>query len=235
VPFDNAQKVLEFTSYPNIGAVTYGETGIRLRTAYSLIPEFEAALPDTDLTVVDFAQRLSDFFMQQWQATALPVPPQYQGQGMTFVVGGFNRGEPYGRVYLFLIPNRPSPIEQNPSLGDFGITWGGQREFVDRIIQGYDARVLDIAKSTLSLTPTQLQDLQQALSPMLMQVPIQFLSLQDCVDLAIFFIKTTISAQKLSVGIRGVGGPIDIATITRTTPLTFLQRKQLLGESGTRP
>lgn len=56
--------------------------------------------------------------------------------------------------------------------------------------------------------------------------------LQDCVNLAIFFIRTTIDAQNLSVGVRGVGGPIDVAVITASEGIQFIQRKQIVGEGG---
>jgi hypothetical protein len=100
-------------------------------------------------------------------------------------------------------------------------------------MQGFDSRLLDIAKTTLQLSPAQVTQLQGALAPLQMQVPVPILSLQDCIDLAIFFIRTTISGQNLSVGIRGVGGAIEVATITRVDGFKFIQQKQLQGE--TRP
>lgn len=229
VSFDNATKLLSFSSpHTYVGAVTYGQAAIGLRTAHSFLPEFESAALSAAgrLTVADFAQQLSDFFMQQWAAA---MPPTYQGPNMIFVVGGFNDGEPYGRVYLFEVPGAPQPIERNPS-PDFGIAWGGQREFVDRLIQGYDARLPDLVANGLSLNATQTTALAQALQPLGMALPLQAMALQDCVDLAIFFIRTTIDAQKLTVGIRGCGGPIDIATITRREGLRFVQRKDICGE-----
>lgn len=63
-----------------------------------------------------------------------------------------------------------------------------------------------------------------------MPIPLQAMPLQDCVDLAIFFIRTTAEAQRLTFGIRGVGGPIDVATITRREGLRFVQRKKVVGE-----
>ncbi|MCL5075726.1 MAG: hypothetical protein M1136_08815 [Chloroflexi bacterium] len=228
VNFDNATKLLSF-SPPNIavGAVTYGQAAIRLRTAHSFIPEFESGLPQERLAIRDFAQRMSDFFMQQWQSA---MPPTYDGPNMTFVVGGFNEGEPYGRVFLFDIPRNPPPVEQHLATDVFGITWGGQREFVDRLIQGYDHRLVDIVTRALNLQAAQAQGLLQALGQLQMALPLAAMPLQDCVDLAIFFIRTTISAQRLTVGIRGCGGPIDVATITRREGLRFVQRKQVIGE-----
>ncbi len=233
VNFDNATKLLSFGE-PNIsnphryiGVVTYGQAAIGLRTANSFVPEFEERLPRERIEVADFAKRLSDFFMEQWQAG---MPADYTGPSMTFVVGGFNDGEPYGRVYLIEIPNAPSPTERNPQPGEFGITWGGQREFVDRLLRGYDVKLPELIRNTLHLEPSQMSELENALQPLQMRTPVQMLALQDCVNLAIFFIRTTIEAQELSVGVRGVGGEIDVATVTRRDGLHFVQRKKIVGE-----
>jgi len=230
VNFDNATKLLSF-SHPNttVGVVTYGQAAIGLRTAHSFVPEFEAGLPQERLSVRDFAERLGQFFMQQWKAA---MPPDYTGPDMTFVVGGFDKDEPYGRVLLLGIPKQPSPVEQNAKPGEFGITWGGQREVVDRLIQGFDHRLPEIAQKALDLKPQQVQSLKQALNVLQMALPLGAMPLQDCVDLAIFFIRTTITAQRLTVGIRGCGGPIDVATITRREGLRFIQRKETVGEIG---
>jgi 20S proteasome alpha/beta subunit len=73
--------------------------------------------------------------------------------------------------------------------------------------------------------------LRQALGGIQMPIAIEAMALQDCVDLAIFFIRTTISAQRLTVGIRGVGGPIDVAVITKEEDLRFVQKKKITGEA----
>ena len=163
--------------------------------------------------------------MQQWNAANIR---DYHGPPMTFVVGGFNEGEPYGRTYVVDIPSNPNPIEQSPNT--FGITWGGQRGIVDRLISGYDARVISLIRDTIGLNEEQIQQLTNAFSQLQMQIPIAFMPLQDCVDLAILFIRTTIEAQRLTAGIRGCGGPIDIATITREKGFEFIQYKGIKGE-----
>lgn len=230
VNFDNATKLLSFgPPHDFVGAVTYGLAAINLRTAASFLPEFQAALPADRLPVHTFAQHLSDFYMQQWAAA---VTGPYAGPDMVFVVGGFNDGEAYGRMYQFSIPNSPAPVEQ-VAASDFGINWGGQREVVDRLIQGFDAQLPDLVTNALSLQPEQVETVKQSLAQLQLPVPLQAMALQDCVDLAIFFVRTTIGAQKLMVGIRGVGGPIDVATITRQDGLKFVQRKQITGEPGT--
>jgi hypothetical protein len=144
VNFDNATKVLAFRK-PNtaVGAVTWGQASIGIRTAHSFIPEFEAALAENRLSVPEFAQRLSDFFVAQWN-TVMPSP--YVGPDMVFVVGGFDEGQPYGRIFDSYVPSRPAIVEQQPA--GSGLVWGGQREMVDRLIQGYDASLPEIVRTT---------------------------------------------------------------------------------------
>jgi hypothetical protein len=231
VNFDNATKLLSFSS-PNttVGVVNYGLAAIGLRTPHSFVPEFEAGLPLDRLSVHDFAKRLSDFFMQQWQAV---MPADYSGPNISFVIGGFNEDEPYGRVFLVEIPKASTPVDQHTDQREFGLTWGGQREFVDRLVKGYDYRLPKIISDTLDLQPSQFELVEQALSSLAMSIPLQAMPLQDCVNLAIFFIRTTITAQRLTVGIRGCGGPIDVAIITRRRGLRYIQRKEVIGEIGT--
>ncbi|MBN1478316.1 hypothetical protein JXA47_16285 [Candidatus Sumerlaeota bacterium] len=226
VNFDNATKVLSF-SEPDIfvGGVTYGLGAIGLRTAQSFLPEFESGRSRRRLLVRSFAQRLSAFYMQQW---GQEMPSAYQGPSMTFVVAGYDPDEPYGSVYQFEIPTEPRPTEQNR--GNFGIIWGGQREYVDRIINGFDHRVPQAAGQHLGLDGSAVNGLENHLGQFRMHLPLLAMPLQDCVDLAIFFVRTTIEAQRLSVGIRGCGGHIDVATITRREGLKFVQRKAIRGE-----
>jgi 20S proteasome alpha/beta subunit len=223
--FDNATKVFSFNNKDSkVGVVTYGLAAIGLRAANSFIPEFEQKLPNESLDIETFSKKLSEFFMDQWNLE-MPDPSEYKGPDMTFVVGGFDEDEPYGKVFLIEIPKKPEPVAQHVSQ-DFGITWGGQREYVDRLIQGFDPRLMDFLKSQTSLPP----ELDEFLLQMQMQIPLPAMALQDCVDLAIFFVRTTIDAQKLSFGVRGCGGSIDVATITRKEGLKFVQRKQIVGE-----
>lgn len=234
INFDNASKLLTFEDPNNfIGAVTYGQAIIGttprdVRTAYSFVPEFEAGLPRSRLPVSDFAKRLTDFFSVQWKSK---MPKDYHGPDMTFVIGGFNEKSPYGSVYLVGIPTHPRPEEQSPN--DFGVTWGGQSELTWRLIRGYDPRLLKIIKGKLNLSNKQIEALESELGPLVMGIPYAALSLQDCIDLAVFLVKTTIEAQRLSIGIRGVGGAIDVAVITRRHGLRIIQQKELIGEKST--
>src|SRR5712692_10487407 len=130
--FDNATKLLTVSGQTRAGAVTYGLgafiTPNGPRTMHSFIPEFEEELgkgkAPNDLPTQDFASRLSDFFARQWNT--LINRPANPGEEISFLVGGLDQGDAYGKVFLFQIPTQPVPEEQNAGPGQFGITWGGQ-------------------------------------------------------------------------------------------------------------
>ena len=229
VNFDNATKLLSFTAtHANIGVVTYGRAVIGLRTAYSFVPEFELTLnAQPSLPVVEFSSHLSDFFMERWREG---MQGEYVGADMMFIVGGYDPDAAYGKVFLIQIPSNPQPIEQHP--GGFGMTWGGQLQIASRLVHGFDPALPDIMRETLSLEDDQVQQVRRVLRSRLeFPIPYQVLPLQDGVDLATFMIRSTINMQNLAVGVRGVGGPIEVAVVTRTGGLQFVQRKRIHGEN----
>jgi hypothetical protein len=237
--FDNATKLLRVDSQKYVGAVTYGAGAIGMqtpRTAHSYLPEFEASLtPDQRLSVENFSNRLSEFFLTRWNDAGMPNPIQPGQQDMVFLIGGYDENSPYGRVFEFSIPSSPLPVEKIPS-GQFGARWGGQHQITSRLINGFDPMTAKVVRDflgvpALPILPGQPDPLEIELGTKLSaKIPWQFLPLQDCVDLCIFVLRTTITLQKWIVDIRGVGGSIDVATVTRTEGFKYIQQKIITGE-----
>ena len=232
VNFDNVTKLLSFSKPHNyVGCITYGMAVIGQRTAHSFIPEFEQQVLTSKkerLSVEEYSKKLSKFFDARWKET---MPTDYEGPDMTFVVGGYDPDAAYGKVFLFNIPSKLKVSQQHPRDSDFGMTWGGQLEIASRLIQGFDPALPNIVKQFLTLDDKQVKPLYSNLRENLMfPIPYTVLPLQDCVDLAIFLIRTTMIAQRLAIGVRGVGGPIDVAIITRTKGLQYVQQKKIHGE-----
>ena len=231
VHYDNATKLLKVGGQNYVGAVTYGVGALgttQPRTAHSYIPEFEQELAgEVRLSVEEFAGNLGDFFQRQWKATMPPNIPA--SDTMVFLVGGYDKDAAYGRVCQVVIHSDPTPREFNPN--DFGITWGGQAELASRLIHGYDPRLDALMKAHVKLNTAQTKNFREKVLPELpLPIPYQFLPLQDCVDLAIFIVKATATTQKWMLGVRGVGGFIDVATITRTEGFQPIQEKEIEGE-----
>jgi hypothetical protein len=213
--YDNATKLLHFPGR-KVGVITFGTGTIGLlpkhqpRTASSFVTEFE------ELSTEEFARRLGSFFLERWKDGGMPTPVP-KGGDMIFYVAGFTGDEPIGRLYELSVPSHPEPTEQQK--GVLGGIWGGQREIVDRIVQGFDPNVLGFTLSELKQTLSEAE--QKALYEKMRNkfgqpIPWPLLPLQDCVNVAVFLVKATISVQGWSFGLRGVGGAVDVATITRS-------------------
>ena len=104
------------------------------------------------------------------------------------------------------------------------------------MINGFDPRTMSTVRDFLRVPLSQVQPAQpdpleiELRAKLAAKIPWQFLPLQDCVDLSIFALRATITLQKWIVDIRGVGGAIDVATVTRTEGFEYVQQKKIIGE-----
>ena len=234
--FDNATKLLHVAGQNFVGVVTYGAGAIgqqQPRTAHSFLPEFENQLQRDKverLSVEDFSRRLSAFYMAQWSET---MPGDYSGPDMTFLMGGYDADAAYGRIFQIDIPHKPDPKEWH--VGDFGPVWGGQLQHANRLIHGFDPMLPSLLQELLGLSADKCEEIQKSLQSKLQApIPFMFLPLQDCVDLSVFLIRTTIIMQTFMVDVRGVGGAIDVATITRTEGFKPIQQKKIIAQESPR-
>jgi hypothetical protein len=236
--FDNATKMLSIQGQEYVGIVTSGVGAIGTtspRAAHGYVPEFEEQLSQTcpkRAAVEDIARELGKFYREQWVQAGMPVGlPDVQQ--MQFLVAGFDEGDAYGRVFKVTVPDAPDPVEQ--VAGTFGLTIDGQTELAGRLLGGVDPNAAKIAKDHLGLDEPKTQELRQKWGAQLsLPIPYQFLPLQDCVDLSVFLVTMTSEVQGWTTGLRGVGGEVDVATITRMEGFRPIRQKkiQVWGESG---
>ncbi len=241
--YDNATKLLSFHDRP-MGAITFGAGTIGMlpdhqpRTANSYLTQFEQSLPPLpgegggqELQTEEFARRLGRFFMDRWAEGGMPEVVA-TGNDMIFYIGGLAGDEPVGRLYELAIPSHPEPTEQLPG-NNFGAMWGGQREIVDRILQGFDPRVLGFVLNDLQqqLPQEEQSALYERMRDAFNQpIPWPLLPLQDCVHIAVFLVKATIALQGWSLGLRGVGGAVEVATITKARGFQSVTIKEITAE-----
>jgi len=231
--FDNATKLLSVANQSHVGFVTYGAGAIgqtEPRTAHSFLPEFESFLSkrhDARIDVNTFAKELGLFFSDQWKDAKMPTSPLPPGiQSMVFLVAGYDKDDAYGKIFEVVIPDRPEPVERQA--GTFGIVWGGQSDFLERLLNGFDPSAIALAASTLGLDSTQADLLRQKFQESLgLSIPYQFLPLQDCLEMATFLVSLTSQIQTWMIAIRGVGGHVNVATVTRTDGFSAVSQKRI--------
>jgi hypothetical protein len=110
-------KILSFDKPHNFAAaVTCGRAGIDGKPVNGYLKEFEMKLPCERLSVKEFADELSRFFMEKWDQSAdkSTYNPELAAEHMHFFVAGFDKNEPYGRIYHINIPDARNPQEKSP-------------------------------------------------------------------------------------------------------------------------
>lgn len=226
INFDATNKLLAFDEPHNfVAALTYGLGAIGDRSVYSFMPEIEVAIASaTRMKVEEFAKKLSSFFMEEWNKR--PELKDYKGVPIILLIGGFDEGELHSHTYELHIPFKPEPFE----LPQIGISLGGQRELVERLIRGFDPNLPQLLKTAWALSDEQLSAMPQIAQSLELNFALNVTGLQGYIDLAILLIHTTIEFQRLTNCVRGCGGPIDVATITRREGLRYVQHKEPQGE-----
>ena len=111
-------------------------------------------------------------------------------------------------------------------LEDAGISWGGDGgDAIARLLLGYGNQLPEIVKS--AVRPVQAgESLMQLLNAHL-AAPVIFapMPIQDAIDLAEFLVHTAINFSRFTPGAQVVGGPIEVAAITKHEGFKWIRRK----------
>lgn len=176
-----------------------------------------------DIGTVQKIADLTGKFFDECLSKITPRPPLNMG----FYVGGYSSGKELAEVWKLEWKNgvRIDPILRR-DCGDTGSDVEGMPEPVNRLIYGYGSKMPDILLR-LGLPEDQLAPVLEAIkNEMSPQFEQAAMPIQDAIDLAEFYAKTAISYWRFHPGAaKSVGGPIEVAAITKYEGFTWIKRK----------
>jgi 20S proteasome alpha/beta subunit len=221
-----------------VAIATYGEAFVLGRSVASHMAEFAARESGNCDHPGPTAIRLAEFVGDRYDADvteALDVSEPRVAE-LGFLVGGYDDAG-VGEAWEVTLPDRTVELIATTTDGG-GAVWRGQSDVVTRIMRGSDIELLERLA-----TAHKVVDELDALGPLLdacgYRIPFESMNLQDGIDLAVLCIRTTIDVQRLTLGPvatspefswPGVGGPIEIATVTASQGFRWVQRTLLQGE-----
>ena len=113
--------------------------------------------------------------------------------------------------------------------GGAGATWNGQIEAITRLLVGFSPLLPEILKQTFGQTDDQVRAVVQQwagmLNPSLFQ---DSMPLQDAIDLATYLVDVSVKFSQYSPGASVVGGPIEVAAISRFEGFRWVSAEALL-------
>jgi hypothetical protein len=222
-----------------VAVATYGEAFVADRSIASHMAEFAVVEAGNCDHPGPTARKLAEFFGDRYDAQAADAaddapPPGVAALG--FLVSGYDDAG-VGEAWEVTLPDRSVEAIATTANGG-GAAWRGQSDVVTRIVRGSDLELLE----RLAVAHGQTEELRE-LEPLLdacgYRIPFDSMNLQDGIDFAVLCIRTTIDVQRLTLGPMatapefswpGVGGPIEIATVTPRRGFGWVQRTQVQGE-----
>src|SRR5262249_40578278 len=140
-----------------------------------------------------------------------------QKPSLGFIVAGYSARAPMADEYQIDIENGkcngPRLLRKQE---DSGMTWAGEPEVLNRIIVGVGSAMPTILEKNFGVPK---QEIPPAMEIIRQNMAIPFvlpaMPLQDAIDLAKFMVDVTIQFARFTPGAPTVGGPIEIAAISK--------------------
>ncbi|MEW6349939.1 MAG: hypothetical protein AB1646_12805 [Thermodesulfobacteriota bacterium] len=217
-----------------LGAITWGSASIGGYSLKILAKEFRAQLREGSTSlridpdnyyVEEVAERFKAFmFDGYYQRTysALPTKPS-----MGFMVAGFSRDQLFGEVWGILLQdgecNGPFMML---SPGQVGFRYEGMPECLSRLLGGFDEPKLVRILQGSGLPEATIEEIvDQCYNQLGAPILVNHMPIEDAIDLATFMAETTARFTRFCLGPDSVGGPIEVATLTKYEGFKWVRRK----------
>lgn len=239
--YNSANKVFNLQKGLPVGAITWGAGAIGnssistlmkdLRQRFSNESSGEWQIERDSYTVEDIAQKVRRFMFDE---KYVPAFRDWEGEKpfLGFVVAGYSPGEPMAEEYAIHIngdecqgPTLLRPKDQS------GVTWNGEPEAISRLILGYGTALPGVLHHRLGVPLEQIEPaigvLQQEMVAHVVQPAMPFL---DAIDLSEFLVDMTVKFSRFMPGAPTVGGPIEIAGISKHEGFKWVRRKHYFNQ-----
>jgi hypothetical protein len=236
--YNNANKVFNLRKSFPIGALTWGAGSIGQASITTIIKDLrliftegkgrpEWKLQKDKYSIEEVAVRLKQFVFDELYV------PTFAGVGhrkpdVGFIVAGYSAPDaPMAEEFQIDIKNGECAGPQRLRRQDeIGITWGGDPQALNRLVLGVAPQLPQVLQNIFKIESQQLTQVMQLIQQQL-QVPLVLpaMPLQDAIDLADFLVDLTIKFSKFVPGPPTVGGPIEIAAISKHEGFRWIKRK----------
>jgi hypothetical protein len=231
--YNNANKIFNLRKGLPIGAVTWGAGNVGAASTSTLSKDLRRRFTDENhawhidpesYQLSEVAQRLKEFFFDEHYETAFSDWPKKPDLG--FIVSGYSSGSPLAEEYRVQIArgacDGPTPLR---AVDETGVTWNGNPEAITRLLFGVSNLTPQVLNKA-GLDAAQGKEVFDALRAEQVAPLVQAaMPIEDAADLAEFLVETTVRFVRFMPGADSVGGPIEVAAITKHEGFKWLKRK----------
>lgn len=237
--YQHANKIVNLHKHFPVGAMVTGTGGIGSESIETLLKDLRKRFQGEDSVHSDWQLDPQKFTLQAVADKVRAflfdekVAHSSDDVNMKIRVCGYSAGRPLSEVWEVNIEGKtctaPALIQDEQSCGP---RWDGEYEALNRLILGVGTDFVPAVVNLGLLDQPQALAVYQALPGALMQpLILPAMPIQDAIHLARFMVETTIGMVKFSINrTKTVGGPVEIAVITKHEGFKWVQRKHFFSE-----
>lgn len=234
--YNTANKLLNVYKGLPIAMVSWGAGAIGHRSMSTLFKDLRRRLMGRDSPHEDWALEQSDYALKGvaerarefiFEEIFRPVYSETGGEWfLGILIAGYSANEDLAELSQLSIHNGecvgPEPVNQK---GEPGIIWRGDGDAIHRLVLGFGARINAVFQE-LGMQDSEIQHaIQKARQILGAPLVPAAMPIQDAIDLAAFLAETEAGFSRFTPGAQTVGGPIEIAAITKHEGFKWIKRK----------
>jgi len=232
--YDNANKIFNLRKGLPIGAITWGAGSIGQASITTLAKDFrrkitsnqenEFNIDPQNYTIKEVAEKFKKFIYNDLYINEFKDWKDKPSLG--FMIVGYSSGATLAEEWRIDIINGscdgPNQVRDQKTSG---LTWNGEPEAITRLYLGFGSAMPQILKEA-GLEDDKINKIIE-LCKLRLTVPMVTppMPIQDAIDLAEYLVETTVKFSKFAPGAPTVGGPIEIAAITKHEGFKWVKRK----------
>lgn len=233
--YNHADKIVNLRKGLPVGIAFWGAGSIGGASMTTLAKDLRLKLTDADsdwaidpksYSVEAIAGRVKEHFLDEHYSRSFDEPTNGPGLGM-FVVG-YSSGHMGSECYEVGVDPERGFVGPELMLHeeDSGLLWRGEPEAVMRLVVGFGSEMVGALK-TMGLTKN--DEIDTAMNVMRDHLEVSLLHpampIQDAIDLGTLLVEVTKQWSRFVPGAPTVGGPAEVAAITKHEGFKWVQRK----------
>ena len=233
--FNNANKIVNLRKGLPIGMMFWGGGSIGRSSMTTIAKDLRqvlttgpSALDPVAYEIGDVAERASRFFYDDRWVPAYQYDDERERHAFGFVVAGYSPGRELAETYEVTVDEEGAcsgPVLVQPE-DESGSLWRGQPEAIQRLMLGISPRALSVLLDTFGLDE---EAAGNAFGAFRDQLEVSLLHpampIQDVIDMGEWLVEISKQWSRFIPGAATVGGPTEVAAITKHEGFKWVQRK----------
>jgi hypothetical protein len=230
--YEHANKIVNLLKGLPIGVMTCGSGGIGNASIATLLKDLRQRLVGDDEAHADWKLDLKNYTMEFVSSRVHQFFTEKAKEAdfkyfLLLRVCGYSSGQILPEVWQVTLNEGkcfdPLCVQ---SEGDFGVRWNGEEEALNRMILGFGT-ITETTATALGTTTEQIVEFSKNVIPHTYEsLILPAAPIQDAINLARFLVETTTGFIQFSITrTKTVGGPVEIAAITKHEGFKWVQRK----------